>query len=107
MRMDGFDEVMRSLKRLEENARALDGKHSVPLGELFPPEFMRRHTQVASFEALMKAGGFEGTSEEDFAAIPDSEWEAVIRSNTSFDSWDDMKNRAGAEYVKRRLTDGV
>ena len=103
----GLDEAMRSLKRLEDNTWALSGRHDIRSSEFFPPPFMRQHTKVASFDALLEASGFKIESQADFEAIPEAEWEKVIRANTSFSSWREMQEKAGVEYAERKLMEGV
>ena len=65
------------------------------------------NTNVASFDALLEASGFKVESQADFEAIPDAEWEKVIRSQTSFSSWRQMQEKAGEEYAKKKLMEGV
>jgi hypothetical protein len=104
---DGFDELRRKLNRLESNAEGLSGQHDIRSSEFFSPAFMRQHTKVASFDALLEASGFKVESQADFEAIPDAEWEKVIQSHTSFSSWQEMQEKAGVEYAERKLTEGV
>ena len=103
----GIDEAMRKLQRLQDNAQALTGSHDVRSSELFTAAFMRRFTKVASFDALLEAGGFKVESQADFEAIPDAEWEKVIQAHTSFSSRQQMQEKAGEEYAARKLTEGV
>jgi hypothetical protein len=95
------------LNRLGENTRALSGLHEIPISDLFTPAFMTQHTNVATFQALVEAGGFTVASQADFDAIPDAEWENVIREHTSFSSWQQMQEKAGEEYAARKLTEGL
>src|SRR5437660_11876334 len=105
--LHGFDDAIKKLKRLGSNARELAGSHDVPVSELFTPTFMQHHTKVASFEALIEAGGFKVESPADFQAIPSAEWENVVRSHTSFSSWQEMVEKAGEEYVSKKVMDGL
>ncbi|MGH9890460.1 MAG: hypothetical protein ACREA0_00435 [bacterium] len=91
----GFDEFARRLRALP---------NGIPFSELFTTKFMSAHTQVPSFEALLEAGGYAVTTTEEFAAIPDVEWDQVIRKNTSFDSSTSMQQAAITEYLQQRLT---
>ncbi len=105
--ISGLDEAMRQLKRLEDNTRALSGSHDIRSSEFFPPAFMSRYTNVASFDALLEASGFKVESQADFEAIPDAEWEKVIQAHTSFSSWQEMQGKAGVEYAEKKLMEGV
>ena len=101
--LKGFDKVMKKLDRLAANARALSGEHRVPVSELFNPDFMRAHASVGGFQEFIERGGLEFETEAEFAAIPVSKWDEVVRAQTRFDSWADMKRAAGAEWAKRQL----
>lgn len=100
----GLDELQRNLRKLENRARELDGTHSVPLNELLHPGFVRAHIRgCSSLEDWLQKSGFRIEAAEDFKAIPDGDWDACVRSSTSFSSWEEMLNAAGAEMVKRKL----
>ena len=92
----GLDELQRRLERMPKS-------ESVSFGELFNPAFMRRYTQFESIEAMFDASGYTVESPEDFAAIPDAEWDAFIAANTQFPDWLEMQKTAAAERMKRQL----
>jgi len=92
----GFREVERKLN-------TLGARSSVSFAELFTPSFMSRHSRLSSFEQLIEAGDFKVESEQDFLRIPDSEWEAVVKRETSFPSWEAMQTTAANEWVQRQL----
>lgn len=102
-KIDGFDELQQKLDDLAQNAEALDGEHSVPVSELLTDSFISRHTSFASSEAMFEASSFKIETQEDFAAIPDDEWDAFIRSISSFDDWQSMLGAAGQEWAVRKL----
>ena len=91
------------LQQLAENAEAMDGEHSVPLTELCPPPFMARNTDFATIEEMFEASGFTVETPEDFAAIPDAEWDAFIASRTRFSDWRSMQERAAADWISRGI----
>ena len=68
---------------------------------------MRARTRFASFEAMLKASPFKAETAEDFKAIPDAQWDAFIRKETRFRSWEAMQQEAGAEWAKAQLTKGL
>lgn len=103
----GLNDVKRKLDRMSRNVQALSGSHDIPASELFPPTFMRLHTKVASFEALLEAGRFKVESQDDFEAIPDAEWENTVRSYTSFLSWHEMQEKAAEEYFRKKIMTGL
>jgi hypothetical protein len=98
-----FEDALRKLHDLQRKVEQLDGEHSVPLTELFHDEFMLRNTEFPSVETMLEASGYKIESNEDFAVIPDEEWDAFIRERTRFASWDEMKNAASQEWVARTL----
>lgn len=101
--MSGFDEFERKLNRLSENAQAIDGEHLVPLNDLFPPAFMGEYTDYQSLEELFEASGFTVETPEDFAAIPDAEWDAVIVRVTRFSDWQAMQEKGAAEWIAKGI----
>ena len=103
----GLDEAMRSVKRMQDNVRRLEAQHNIKTSDLFAPDFMQRYTKLASFEALIDAGGFNVESQADCDAISDAAWEKVVREHTSFSSWQDMLGKAAEEYASRKLMEGV
>jgi hypothetical protein len=98
-----FEDALRKLRDLQRKAEQVDGEHSVPLTELFHDEFMLRNTEFPSVETMLEGSGWKIETKEDFANIPDEEWDAFIRERTRFASWDEMKNAAAQEWVSRAL----
>lgn len=101
IRITGLDEMQVKLQQIQRRAENLSG--SASFDELFPPEFMREHTDFTEIGELIKASGYEVNSAEDFKQIPDAEWDALIAARTRFRSWEEMQQQAGQEYVVRRL----
>jgi hypothetical protein len=91
------------LHKLQRRAKELDGTHQVPISQLLSPTFMRKHTPFSDFDAMLAASPFPVNSAEEFRAIPDAEWDAFVRHNTRFSSWQAMLSVAGAEWMKDRL----
>jgi hypothetical protein len=107
----GLEATKRKFDRLKRNLKALDGPHQIPIRELFTPEFLRKHTKFGTFEDLVRGGGFaesdEPVSAEKFRAIPDDAWDKWIASATDFPNWREMQEAAGAEYIKRKMLEGL
>ncbi|MGV3518725.1 hypothetical protein [Luteitalea sp.] len=101
IRITGLDEMQRRLNDIQRRAENLSG--SVSFDELFPPEFMREHTDFTEIGEFIEASGYEVNSTEDFKRIPDAEWDAHVAARTTFRSWEEMQRQAGQEYVARRL----
>ena len=103
VKFDGLDKLQKELKKMERNAKKLNGTHQIPLNELFTSSFMRKHTKFSSIDAFFKASGFKADTQEDFEAIPDSELDKFVAKNTKFRTWEDMLGEAGSEYALKKL----
>lgn len=102
-RITGLDKLSRKLKDLSRRAAALDGSHTVPLGELLTPSFLSKHTPYSSLDEMFDASGFKIETEEDFAAIPDNKWDEFIRSVSSFPDWQSMLQEAVKDWTAKQL----
>lgn len=103
VKITGFDKLEKELNRIKRNAEALSGTKEVSFAELFTPGFMSQNTAVSSFDAFLEAGGYQVNSKEDFEAIPDEEFDAYVRENTRFTSWQDMLQSAVNAYVVKKM----
>ena len=83
--------------KLLEKVHALSARHSVSCEELMPPSFIRQYTDFETVEEMFAAGGVK--SKEDLAS---EQFSQLIANRTKFDTWQDMVNRASAEYVSRK-----
>ncbi|MGE1071191.1 hypothetical protein ACQJ22_01200 [Pseudomonas fragariae (ex Marin et al. 2024)] len=97
----------RGLDQLIKNAEELNGKHQVKLEDLMNPSFISTHSKFADLKALFQASDFKIETAEDFAAIPDDDWDKFISENTDFDSWEQMQRSAGAAFVKAGINKGL
>jgi len=95
------------LKRLTENAKALDGTTEVPFLEIMSPEFISSVSRFDDFDCFAKGAGYTVLTADDLKAIPDEPWDDFIRRETSFESWIEMQKAGAAEYVKRKLLSGL
>ena len=91
---------MSGLEDLERKLKDLDGTHSVPLEELMPDDFIRRHTDFATLGEMLDASGLTLESQEDFES---GEWDAFVAERTRFESWEEMQQKAAGEWVGRKL----
>ena len=104
----GFDKIQAKLKKLEENAKKLDGKHKVTFSDLYTPEFMDSYTNVKTINELIEKSGFEVSSIEDLNYLCENDvFNKFISQNTKFKTFIEMHKTAGAEYAKQRLYDGL
>jgi hypothetical protein len=99
----GLQELSDKLKDLGERGKQLDGNHEVPITELLTPTFLSSCSQFTSAEELFAASGFKIESTEDFKAIPQDQWDAFIKSNTSFGNWKEMLAEAAKTWTANQL----
>jgi hypothetical protein len=96
---DSFsDAINKFTKKVESVTPA-----SIPFSELFTPDFMRRRTKSATMEAFFDAGGYDISSQADFEKIDAAKFDAHVRAQSSFDSWDAMKVAAYEEWAQRKM----
>jgi len=90
----GFDRFVKKLKKL-------DGRHEVPLKELFHPGYVRLNTKFTSIDEMLDTSGIQVKSPADLTR--NEEWDAFVRANTHYSSWQEMLNAAIANWTKQQL----
>lgn len=98
--------VEKNLKPIENlalRARELDGEHQVSVRNLLTAEFLSRSSRFRSADELFEASGFRVQSAEDFAAIPDADWDTFISKNTNFANWREMLDAAVKDWTIKQL----
>lgn len=103
IRIKGLDKLEKQLKQMEKGAKELSRTKQVSFGELFTVSFMTKYTSFSTMDELLKAGGFNVESQEDFEAIPDAEFDRHIAATTKFKSWEDMLSEATSQYAAKKL----
>lgn len=94
----GFDELTNLLDNLSSSVESLNNS-SVPSDELFTKDFLSHHSSLNSFDEFIALGNFHLGTQDDFDSIPESALDALVVSNTDFESWKDMLNSAISEYL--------
>lgn len=98
---------LEGLEKLRKNAERLSGEHQVKLGDLLNNDFISECSAFKNLEELLAASGYKVESPEDFAAIPDDEWDNYIRRHTSYASWQEMQQAAALAYTKKQMLKGL
>lgn len=77
----------------------------VPVGldALFPPTFMRRYTHSQTIGEFIEVTGSSAETCEQLDAILRAAPECFVCAQTTFSSWGEMRTKAVAEYLGRRL----
>jgi hypothetical protein len=102
IKIRGLAEFRRKLDTLQRRAQNLNGP--VPFEDLFPPEFMRRHTDFKTIEDMLSAFGVPINSTDDFERIPHDQWDTHVKRTTRFANWKTMQTQASEDFVERRLS---
>lgn len=100
---NGFENLSKKLDQMAKAAKEMDGEHSVPMSELFTNNFVSANTKFNSIEEFFEASGFDYSSEEAFAAIPDDQMDAFVSANSNFDTWADFMGEAAKKYTAKKL----
>ncbi|MED4848295.1 hypothetical protein [Bacillus atrophaeus] len=100
---NSFKDFSKKLDKIQRNAKELNGTKSVPLVELLTTDFVRKNTKFMNLDEMIETSPFEINNDEDFAAIPDQEWDDYIRANSKFFNWQEMLEQATEDYVVRKL----
>ena len=103
LKITGLDELTNQLDHMARVAEELEGTQTLLMTELLSPEFVSFHTKFANAEEMFEASGFKIESQDDFAAIPDAEWDEFIRSISSFSDWQSMLGEAGSAWATKKL----
>jgi hypothetical protein len=97
-RITGFDQAIKKLDDLAQNAKNLSGP--VPLADLFDDDFMAANTTFNSMQTMLDASDIEIKTEDD---IKSPEWNAFVAKTTSFSSWQEMMKQGARAYALKKL----
>lgn len=98
-----FSPLLKRLNDIEQNAKELNGEHTLSGAELFTPSFMRKHSNTSTIGDFLSPLGISGNSESELDNIPDEELDSLVRKQSDFSSWDDMKSSAVHDYLEKQL----
>jgi hypothetical protein len=101
--IQGMKELQKKLQDMSDNAKALDGEHSLSIDQLLSEEFLGKCSRFHSSDELIADSGLEMNTAEDFDGPLSEGWNSYIRENTSYSSWKDMLTDAGKEWVTRQM----
>jgi hypothetical protein len=72
---------------------------NVPLKEIFTESFMKKYTNVSTFEEFLSLGGLTIESSDDLDAVPVSELDTLTLEHTKFGTWAEMHSKAAQMYL--------
>lgn len=102
-KMNGLDQLVRQLGNLEKSAKKLEGTHTVPVVELLTPDFIARCSVKGTFDEILAAEGFSGSSQKNFESIAPALLDAAIAKWTSFGNWRQMLDQAAKEWTLNQV----
>lgn len=99
MQFKGLDDFQKKFqKKIDQDVNG-----EVSLEVLFNSDFIQRNTNFSNMQEFFDKSPFEIKSQEDFEKLDVSELDGYVQENTKFKSWDEMKKKAGEEYVAKQL----
>lgn len=101
--IDGFEDLQNQLESVAEAAEELENTDEISLNELFTDYFMKEYTDFSTLDEMLEAFGYDGLTQQEFDGIPDEEIDPKVSNSTSFNSWQEMSEKALDLYVSRKL----
>ena len=90
-------EIINKLKRLP-------GKHDLAVEDLFPPAFMKTHTQLETITQLLDAAKIpEDADLNDLAAEQITELDSCVNKLTDFQNWDELLSKAEDNWISKQI----
>ncbi len=103
MKISGLDQLSKTLDQIAKRAESLNGKHSVPMTDLFTDEFMSGNTRFQNLEEFFLTGGFNTSSQKAFEEIPEETLNGYVAVETLFGTWQEFMAAAGEQWAKNKL----
>jgi hypothetical protein len=101
--IEGLEDVNDALDTFNKKLDDLASEKTIPLSELFTPQFLSKYTSFTSLEDMVQKSGFKVETQEDFESIPEKEWNTFIISHSQFSSWEEMMETGSQEWAQRKL----
>jgi hypothetical protein len=98
---DGFDEIDRKLRKLQENIEAVEGSHDVRVEELLTRKFLSACSRFQSLEEFFEGAGIH--TDADLDAKDATEFDGYVAANTSYPNWSEMLGAAGEQYAVNKI----
>ncbi|EMJ90312.1 hypothetical protein [Leptospira meyeri] len=103
IKITGFDEMSKKLKKLQKNITEIGGSHRVSFSDLFNQDFMQKNTEFSSIDEMFSTGKLNVSNQEEFEAISAEVLNSLVQRTTNFANWDAMKQMAANEYGQKLL----
>jgi hypothetical protein len=107
----GLDEMKRNSDRMKRNLKAFDGVHPVPIEELVTPAFLRAHSDFDSSRPWLgvatSSSPVINSLPTSFVRFPTRRGTSGLRRRRIFPDWKRMQEAAAADYLKRKIEEGL
>jgi hypothetical protein len=103
IRIEGFDEIHRNLKKISDKAKEIEGNNQIPFTKLFTDSFIEKYTNFKNTQDFVDT--CENSLCIDFLSIDENDeiFNHLIKEKTSFGNWNEMIGKATAEWVGKKL----
>ncbi len=101
MELKGLDEFKKRLNRMTENAKRIEGEHSVSYVDLFNDSFIMKNTFLDTSEEFFNRLNLEVG--ESIAKASEEELDIFAQSVSNFESWKELRGKAVSEYTLRKI----
>lgn len=103
IKITGLDSLQKKLNNMSKAAEEMNGKHNVPMTDLFTNTFMSENTTFSDAQTFFDSSGFDFNSQEAFEAIPQEELDSFVNKTTDFENWQEMITEASKIYTLKKL----
>lgn len=99
LKIDGLDDTIKDLKRMEKNAKKFNNTETtVPLNELVNDKFMQKNTKFKSLDEMVEK------SRHDIEYFGENEEvDRFISQNSRFSSWEELCSEAAGEWAMNQI----
>lgn len=88
-------------KDFEKSLKEINKKQTVPMENIFKPDFLKKYTNFNNFEEFI--GPLNIQTNEDFDKFPEDDLDKYVRNHSSFNSWEEMFEEAASSYLIEQL----
>ena len=103
--LNSIKEFKKALEKIDPQSKKLKSGGNIPLPDLFPDQFMKKYTDFANIERLLKVSGLQVTAKMNLEKLNQKSLEETIQGRTMFNNWKEMLLKAGREYIATHLDD--
>lgn len=100
---ESIDELQNEVIIRNQSNFCVNDEDKIPIEELFPEKFMSKYTSYSGINELLEDNSDHINRSSKIRLISNEEFEDTISKNTVFDSWTEMLEKAGNEWIARKF----